>query len=183
MRNREKIAWISTIVLSALLVTTLYMHPLVVTVVEEPKVTGYVEYIIETSHGTYVFKSHNIVVTIGKRRVRNLLLGNATDPTNATKYIALSNDASPDASWTKLPNEITGSGLARAAGTVTIINSTAFQVEHKFTASATVTVQCSGLHWSPDSGSDGNLFAANTFTQVTLNQNDNITVRWTVNIG
>ena len=63
------------------------------------------------------------------------------------------------------------------------MNATAFQVEHKFTATETVTVQCAGLYWDGTAGSNGYLFATNTFTQVTLNQNDNITVRWTVNIG
>ncbi|MHA1288463.1 MAG: hypothetical protein ACTSPB_13750 [Candidatus Thorarchaeota archaeon] len=136
-----------------------------------------------TGQWEHWFTTENLVTTIGKRRVRNLLYGNATDPTNATSAISLSNDASPNASWTKLPNEITGSGLARTAGTLSVLNSTAFQVQHTFQATAQVQVQCAGLHWNPTSNSDGNLFAAATFTQVTLNNNDQIQITWKVNLS
>ena len=146
--------------------------------------SGHVDIVIFRQDGAIEKYSHdNLVVTIGKRYVRNLLGFNNVTNMNATVYIALSNDASPDASWTKLPNEITGSGLARAEGTATVINSTAYQVQHTFTASATVTVQCTGLHWSSVSNSDGNLFAAATFTQVTLEANDQIQITWTVNLS
>ena len=128
------------------------------------------------------FSTPNIVVTIGLKRIRNFLNGNASNPTNATKYIALSNDSSPDASWTKLPNEYTSYGLSRAEGTVTILNATALKVEHTWTCTAdSIQVQCTGLHWNSTSNSDGNLFAAATFTQVTLNTNDQIKITWTIN--
>ena len=128
------------------------------------------------------YSTPNIVVTIGLKRIRNFLNGNASDPTNATKYITLSNDASPDASWTKLPNEYTSYGLERAEGTVTILNATALKIEHTWTCTAdSIQVQCTGLHWDPTSNSDGNLFAVATFTQVTLNTNDQIKIAWTAN--
>ena len=145
-------------------------------------VTGHIYVTIRKADGTIIkYDTHNIVVTIGKTRIRDFLKDGTSGATNATKYIALSNDASPDASWTKLPNEITGSGLARAEGTVQTINSTAYNVTHTFTASASVTVQCAGLHWSPDSNSDNNLFACATFTQTTLSSGDTITITWVVN--
>jgi len=144
---------------------------------------GFVDVIVYRSDGTIErYGTPNIVVTIGKQRVRDLLLGNAADPTNVTSAISLSNDATPLATWEKLPNEIVGSGLTRAAGTVTIINSTAYQSQHTFTATATVSVQCSGLHWSTVANSTGNLFAAATFTSTTLNANDQIQITWTVNL-
>lgn len=147
---------------------------------DEYDVTGLVV-IAVTRNGEIIYYevSVNTVVTIGKKNVRNFL--GWDNGTGACKYIALSNDATPLATWTKLPNEITTGGLDRNTGTVKYINATAYKVEYEFTATAGATVQCSGLHWSATDDSDNNLFAANTFTQVTLAANDKIKITWTVN--
>lgn len=129
----------------------------------------------------YEYETHNIVVTIGSRYIRNILGFNNITNMNATIYIALSADPTPDVSWTKLPNEITTGGLDRAEGTATVVNNTAYQVQYTWTASASATVNCTGLHWSPVDGSDGNLFAASSFPDVSLLANDQIQVTWTVN--
>ena len=124
---------------------------------------------------------HNLVVTIGRTRARDLLLRSAADPENATIYISISNDASPSAAWTKLPNEVTEWGLVRAAGTYSLLNATAYQASNTFTASSNATVQCVGLSWDPTSNSDNNLFAAAAFSQTALYKKDQIQIAWMIN--
>ena len=124
---------------------------------------------------------HNLVVTAGKTRARDLLLGSAVNPANATIYISISNDASPSATWTKLPNEITEWGFMRTAGAYSLLNATAYQAVNTFTASSNATVQCAGLHWDPTSNSDSNLFAAVGFSQTTLYKKDQIQIAWMIN--
>lgn len=151
---------------------------------KEKDPTGHVDITIFRADGTIEYYStHNLVTTIGKTRVRNHLIGNSSDPTNSTDDISLSNDATPSAAWTILPGEMLANGLERADGALTVVNVTAFQVVNAFTSSAdSQTVQCSGLHWAVTSNSTGNLFAAATYTQVTLNTNDQIQITWTVNL-
>lgn len=125
-------------------------------------------------------QTHNLVVNIGLSRVIQLLYGNASDPTNATSAVSLSNDATPLASWTKLPNELTSNGLDRAVGTLGSTVYNAFTVTYTWTSSADSQVlQCSGLHYDPTDDSDNNLVAAATYSQITLDTDDQIQVVWT----
>ncbi len=127
----------------------------------------------------YEFDEHNLITTIGSTHIRDFM-GWANQSNFASIYLSLSNDATPLTSWTKLLGEITGSGLARATGTPTNVNATAYQVT--WTASAAVDVQCTGLHWSATGDSSGNLFAAASISSVSLQANDMLQVTWTVNI-
>jgi len=138
--------------------------------------------IIIWRHGVVVYNytTHNILTTIGARHVRNIF-GFDNETQRQVKYVSLSNDTNPDKSWTKLPNEITTDGLARAAGTPSVINSTAFQVVAQWTASGSYTLRCTGLHWNGTAGSDGNLWAVAGFPDATVINGDNIQVTWTVN--
>ncbi|MFX0211812.1 MAG: hypothetical protein ACFFDT_37905 [Candidatus Hodarchaeota archaeon] len=129
----------------------------------------------------YEYETHNLITTIGSTRVRDFL-GWANASAQACQYISLSNDAAPDKAWTILLGEIMGSGLARASGTVSSVNVTAYQVTYTWTATAAVNVQCTGLHWVGASGSDGNLLAASSISSVSLQANDELEVTWTVNI-
>lgn len=102
---------------------------------------------------------------------------------NGLKYISLGTTPLPyDNTANVLLNELTG-GLARAAGTVGAPASptwNVFTVSKKFTATATTTENCAGLHWDSASGSTGNLWAYAYFAAVTTNSGDNITITWTV---
>ena len=129
----------------------------------------------------YEYDDHNLIVTIGSKHVRNFLgFNNATLASIAN--IALSNDATPLTSWTKLPGEITVAALGRAVGAASVVNATAFEVTYTWTASVAQTVQCTGLHWSATGDTDGNLFAAASISSVSLQANDQLQVTWTVNI-
>jgi hypothetical protein len=129
----------------------------------------------------YEYDEHNLITTIGSKHIRNFL-GWANQTNDACENIALSNDAAPAASWTKLPGEITTLSLDRAAGTVSYVNATAFQVTHTWTAGGAQSIQCTGLHWSVTDDSDNNLFAAASISSVSLQDQDQLQVTWTVNI-
>ena len=81
----------------------------------------------------YEYDEHNLITTIGSKHIRNFL-GWANQTNLACINIALSNDAGPAASWTKLPTEITLLNLNRSAGTPSVVNATAFQVTYTWTA-------------------------------------------------
>jgi len=129
----------------------------------------------------YEYDDHNLIVTNGSKHVRNFL-GFANQTNAACDNIALSNDATPLISWTKLPGEITANGLDRAAGTASVVNNTAFQVTWTWTATGAQDVQCTGLHWDVADDSNYNLLAAATISSVSLQINDMLQVTWTVNI-
>ena len=130
----------------------------------------------------YEFDDHNLITTNGSTHIRNFM-GWTNGTNQPCSYLSLSNDAAPLITWVKLPGEITGSGLARASGTATVVNATAYQVTYTWTASAgPVSVQCTGLHWDAGSDSSYNLLAAASISSVSLQANDMLQVTWTVNI-
>jgi hypothetical protein len=95
-------------------------------------------------------------------------------------YIALSNSAiTPNATDTSLAGEITTNGLARTLGTVSYTaGASSYTVSNKFTATATQAAQAAALL---NAASGGTECFENTFTQVSLNANDTVTVTWTIN--
>lgn len=149
-----------------------------------PKLRVNVYMLHESVSGKHLEKSGNLITDIGERYVRNILgFDNVTDH-NATKWISLSNDATPLVTWTKLPNEITtDNGFRRALATMTTwMNGTdyAYNASNKFTATGTQQLQCAGANWNPTRDSDNNLFAAATFSQTTFNSGDNCTITWVI---
>ena len=129
----------------------------------------------------YEFDQHNLITTEGSTRVRDFL-GWDNQSAGACIYLSLSNDAAPQTSWTKLPGELTGSGLDRETGTPSPVNATAYQVTYTWTATAPASVQCTGLHWDSTDDSSNNLLAAASISSVSLQANDMLMVTWTVNI-
>ena len=134
------------------------------------------------------FWSHHagVLTTIGKNFIEGKL-GDSTY-TNNTKFadaISVSTDSgSPAAGWTSIPNEITSGGLDRNTGTYSSTGDGQWTIEYQFTATTTHTdVQLTGLQWDPTDGSGNDLLAADTFTPVTLNNNDKITVTWTITVS
>jgi len=178
--DKKIFAIIAAIVITALTLGTMIgpgVRP--ISLVETPTYSGNLLVMVETESGTSTYEVQNLVVTIGKTRVKDFLKDGTAGAENATKYISLSNDETPAAGWTNLPGELTENGLARVEGTVTNVDTVEFTVENKFTCTGTgIAVKCSGLHWAPSG--DSNLWAAATFTAATLNENDNITITWTV---
>lgn len=151
-------------------------------------ITGYVSvdaYHYDAATGTYTLfyhdESSNVITTIGLNWIEDQLGDSpGTDP---AKWIALSNDGTSLASWTKLPNEINASGMTRAVGAYASTGDGVWTIIATFTATGAVTVQTTGLHWVVTAESDSNLMAANDFTSVTLATDDTLTITWTITLS
>ncbi len=90
----------------------------------------------------------NTITNAGKAETTNLL-GNVSTPAAFTYLAVGSNNIAESASHTALQSEITTSGLARAAATVSRVTTTqtndTLQLEKTWTASASVTVEEVGI--------------------------------------
>ena len=130
--------------------------------------------------------SGNLLTDIAELYIRDNVASDGVTFTNETVAvwsISLSNVGSPAADWTELDTEVAANGFERAAGTVVgWINSGdyAFNVTKTFTCSGTQQLQTAGLQWDDTGESDGNLFAAATFTQTTFEASDTLTVTWVI---
>ena len=178
---------LSAIVLATFLATFIPMFAIQQGILFGHKDPGYsanVFYLFETSHGTWGGMAGNVITNLGECYVRNIMGFNNETGHNETKWISLSNDASPAATWTKLTNEVTANGFGRALGTVAAWNNGtdyAFNVTKTFTATADGNeLQCAGLNWNDTPDSDSNLFACAAFTQTTFNTGDNCTITWVI---
>lgn len=111
----------------------------------------------------------------------------STTATRAGGVIALSADAvAPAATDTSVASEITTGGLARADATTKThtVGTNVTTLQNVFTASAVQTnVQKSGLFNVTTAPVSGVLTHENTFTAVTLQINDTLTVTWTLTLG
>lgn len=122
---------------------------------------------------------HNLRTTAGGDWQASVM-GNTSAPPATMNYIAVTNDSgAPAAGDTTLASEITTNGLARAqcayahtAGTA------AFTCQKVFTATGTQASQKTGLF---NASSAGTMGFENTYTAVTVNNGDTLTVTWTVN--
>lgn len=138
-------------------------------------------------------QTDNIVTAIGHNCAANLLFGtgfaNCTGPATF-QYIALTNSSiTPGAGDTTLTGEQVNGGMQRQAGTITAAqvatvspNVAIAQIAKTFTYTGTSsrTVDASGLF---DASSTGNMFADHTFSTVTLNTNDQLTVQWQITLS
>jgi hypothetical protein len=130
----------------------------------------------------YRHEDHNLITDAGKDFIA-AQLGSTSPGTNGANYIALSSDTgAPAAGDTTLTGEITTGGLARSQGTYAHTAGTnTYTITEPFTASATHTnVQKAGLFTA---SSAGTMMAENTFTPVTLNSGDQLTITWTITLS
>ncbi len=132
----------------------------------------------------YHHESENLLTTIGIDWIA-AELGGDSPTTISAQWISLDEtlDGGPVVGWTQLVSEIASGGLTRASGTYAHTGgANTWTIAATFNASATHTdVQVSGLQWA--ASGDNNLLAANTFTAVTLNDGDALTVTWELTIS
>lgn len=125
----------------------------------------------------------NVVVTIGATWVKDYLRQGTTGATNATDDISVGNNTTPAIGDTMLDQEQDGNGVTRTSGTVTNINATAYNCTHTWTATGTVyQMNATGLHRSPDAGTDSNMVFIATINDVSLNTDDQLQVTWEVDV-
>jgi len=126
---------------------------------------------------------HNLLTTAGRDWLH--LQGYETTglSTNGGNYLVLSTDTDGAAvGHTAVDGEITENGLQRAIGTVAhVAGQTTSTIAKTFTASDTHTaVQLAGLLTA---ASTGTLVHEATFTAVTLENNDQLAVTWTITLS
>ncbi|MCJ7425096.1 hypothetical protein MUP01_12650 [Candidatus Bathyarchaeota archaeon] len=180
--NKKIMGLIAIVIVSTMAAATLVNVKPNYSVSEVAMYEGKITVIFEQPEQTTTYETHNKVTHIGLERLTDFMENGAAGmrtidgKDNVLKYLSLSNDATPLATWTVLPGEIATAGLARAAATVQFENNTQYSVVYKWTFPSTATVQCVGIHWAAESGLVGNLWGAGTFTSTTGNLNDNITI-------
>ncbi len=165
---------------------------------------GYVTVTV-TRDGQEIYKheDHNLITTAGldfiREQIGALSGGTPAPGANGANFIGLSsNTKAPAASDVCLSTtdggstsaEITAGGLARAQGTYTEVSTNQFQIARTFTATTTHTaVQKAGLFTAAATGDtcaggdDGRMMAENTFTAVSLANNDQLTITWTITLS
>jgi len=127
--------------------------------------------------------NHNLLVSAGANAIRDIL-GQQTSFGNFTA-IALCNATAgctgTDAADTTLDAEYTDSGLARAYGAYGELGGVGnWSVAHTFTATAdSLETNQTGL-FNQTTVADSTMLAENTFTLVTLQTNDQLTINWTI---
>lgn len=129
----------------------------------------------------YRHEAHNLITDAGKDFI-SAQIGSTSAAANGANYIALTTTSlNPAAGDTTLAGEITGS-LARAQGTYAHTNGqNTFTVSKTFTASQAFTnVQGAGLFTASSSGT---MMAENTFNSVSLANNDQLTITWTITLS
>ena len=124
---------------------------------------------------------HNLVTNAGFDLISKAVSDTATQPASCN-FVAVTNTAiTPAAGDTTLSGEIATNGLSRAAGTFSHTNGTqTYTVAKVFTASGTQASQATGLF---NASSSGTMCYEATYTQVTVNSGDTLTVTWTVTLS
>jgi hypothetical protein len=127
----------------------------------------------------YTHTAHNLRTTAGGDW-QSSVMGNTSAPPATCNYIALTNDAGAAAAGdTTLASEIAANGLSRAIGVYAHTGGTAaYTISKVFTATGTQASQKTGLF---NASSSGTLCFENTYTSVTVNNGDTLTVTWTIN--
>ena len=133
--------------------------------------------------------SHNLFTDSGRNATRDIL-GTSVN-LSAFNYIALCNMTAsaesppclePRVNDTELEGEYSAGGLSRALSTYTELSATAgnWTISTTFTATADdLTTNTTGLF---NDSALGILFAENTFTTVTLQTDDQLTINWTIQV-
>jgi hypothetical protein len=126
-------------------------------------------------------KGHNLLTNAGKDVIASAVSNTATQAA-ACNYIALTNTAiTPAVGDTTLSGEIATNGLSRAQATYAHTGGTStYTLVKTFTATATQASQAAGVF---NASSSGSMCFENTYTQVTLNNTDTLTVTWTITLS
>jgi hypothetical protein len=131
----------------------------------------------------YRHEDHNVITNAGKDFIAAQIGKTSGIGTNGANYIALSTDTdAPAPGDTTLTGEITTNGLGRAQGAYAHTNGQAtYTITKQFSAGGTHTaVQKAGLF---NATSSGTLMAENTFSPVTLQNGDQLTITWTITLS
>jgi hypothetical protein len=137
--------------------------------------------------------SHNLLMDDGRDMIRDLMIGSKTgtigyialcNSSNSTADVNGDNCAYPTISDVALKGEIVGRcGLGRATAGVSNAGTSNITLSYTFTSTCdNILINKTALYniSAGCSGADHCMFAANNFTTVTLQTNDQLTVTWYV---
>ncbi|MEM4449327.1 MAG: hypothetical protein QXQ33_00685 [Nitrososphaerota archaeon] len=133
-------------------------------------------------NGELVGKAHNIITNVGIKLFRDAIHVSNKTASDKARYMALSIDStSPSYTDTTCPNEITSGGLERANATVTTQSGPqngdiTIRVENTFTATSSFNNIQKACLFTQLSG--GTLYAEATFSPVSLQPDEQLTIRW-----
>lgn len=123
--------------------------------------------------------SENALTNAGKDAIKDLL-GDGTAGAGFD-YIALGNGATPNASSVSMEDEIGNEqAVGRTQGTYASIGTGNWTISALFTANDTVSNINTTSLFNDSFPTNTTLFAYNTFTDVSLEDNDQINVTWTI---
>jgi len=138
-----------------------------------------------SKNGVLLGCSHNVFTNAGKSLVMDYLFNNSVAPGNWVKYIAVGNGTVPAVGDTTLNSEIPDCGFSRAIATSVSTNATSGV---RFVGVVFTMSGCSGTRIVNTTGlfnqtSGGTLFAGNSFTDASLQNNDQLNITWTLAVS
>lgn len=147
---------------------------------------GQAQIVAHHADGTEFYREtvENLLTTAGRDWMHSQVYTLTTSAPRGSNFIALTTDtAAPGVGDSVLASEITTGGLARVESNALVHtpNTNQTLLAKTFTATATHTaIQKSGLFTA---SSAGTMTHEATFTPVTLNSSDTLTISWTVTLG
>ncbi|MBI2449436.1 hypothetical protein HYV49_04015 [Candidatus Pacearchaeota archaeon] len=186
MDNKIFMSVIAVTLMSAIVLTLVIPGPASISTVFPVVSSGinYRAYVCIYKNGELQECSHNLLYNAGKNITRDLLGGGSS---GTIRNITLCNAsagttscAAPIADASESFVEYNGCGLTSATGTYNTINSN----DGNWSIVATFTSSCDNriTNVTRLKNATGGLFASNTFTSVTLQTNDQLTVNWTISV-
>lgn len=143
---------------------------------------NYDGYVCVSKNGEVIECSHNLLYNNGKNITRDLLgVGGSSTILNISLCNATAGCAGPVAAGTEAFNTYINCGLNSAQGTYGVLNN----APGNWSVAKTFTSSCDSIEVNSTRLSDttGGIFAGNTFSLVTLQTNDQLTINWTLMIS
>lgn len=150
---------------------------------EEVGVAGFVDVYVKRANGDIEnYGRHNLLNNGHKDKIFDFMYDGQSNASYAMKYVALTNAAiTPAAADTTLTSEIAANGLTRAVGTYShTVSTSTGTVTKTFTATGAQSAQAGALFSASSVGTMGHQA---TFTSVSLQTNDQLTVTWVITIS
>lgn len=184
MNNKIFLSVVTVTLMSAIVLTLLIPGPLSLSTV--PAVSSglnYHAYVCIYKNGILQECNHNLLYNAGKNLTRDILSGGGSAITNISLCNASASTTScgvPAAAATESFTAYNGCGLIDKAGSYQQINDN----DGNWSIVATFTSTCDSriTNVTRLKNASGTLFASNTFTSVTLQTNDQLTVNWTISV-
>lgn len=123
----------------------------------------------------------DVITTVGKNAVAEMIGGLGSNQIFDQLALGTSGTAAT-ASQTALFSEITGSGLAKATGTLSTTTANILQLVHTWTATGTKAIKECGI-FNSHTATDGTMLARSDFSTITVDSGDSIQITYKVTVS